>query len=635
VTTLSSTRQKRRNRSRSTFIATLLAVLALFPPVVLPPAWASPENFRVVAVYTESPPDVSIVIARPSGPSDNLERPDDVSVSVLDSPVPATVTPMTSPGSSVALVVDTAVPEDLLHAVQSGAAEFLLRLPTGAHSMVIATGENPRIAAPLAPDPVQALSAITALRAQGTGSIAAGVTLAAQSLADAPAGPRAIIVFNHGTDQGGPEPVDVARATSRAEAVVSVIQAGTDHFWPQVAAHRGVDVLPTGTQDVAQAFRHTSAALSNQYVVAFKAETLPTTAEVAIRTGDVVSRTVVQLPDNGSSGAAETQEREPTSRETAVVPVSAMAAGLLLASLSVVAMLHRRRRSSDRADTVDPLPGARPTPTEGSRMPKMADRRDADRSPGNSAIGSPDTPSIAPSPQRRPPAGSLSDAVSGLRRAEEDLQPLRQNRYSHRPREWHPLRRHRPALHHLLPGDSDQQSHRPQQQLGGRTAVEGAGNAVVQLPRQLSGPTVVHITGNTNSRYFGVRTVETNHSLVNTTDPYDGVRLLDRERDTSTALRVQASGVWTIEIRKLSDAPSFDASYTGNGDAVIRYTGNGSTVEIIGNDACGYFGIRCITTHGIVRLVSTTYPHSKTYPLSAKPQLFEIEAVGSWTITVK
>jgi hypothetical protein len=164
--------------------------------------------------------------------------------------------------------------------------------------------------------------------------------------------------------------------------------------------------------------------------------------------------------------------------------------------------------------------------------------------------------------------------------------------------------------------------------------IAGSGDAVVDLATKTPAASVLRIVGNSASRYFGVQTVETVQSLVNTTDPYDGVRLLERDSAQSVALRVRATGPWLIEALTIAEIPSFDTSYTGDGDAVVRYTGNGSTATIVGNAAGRYFGVRSISTHGNIRLVNTTHPYSKTSSISTGPQFFEIQAVGSWTITI-
>ena len=102
----------------------------------------------------------------------------------------------------------------------------------------------------------------------------------------------------------------------------------------------------------------------------------------------------------------------------------------------------------------------------------------------------------------------------------------------------------------------------------------------------------------------------------------------------SVAMEVHATGPWLIEMLSLAQVPSFDTSYTGDGDAVIRFVGSGSTVKIVGNNSGRYFGVRSVNAEGVVGLVNTTEPYSKTSLIYAGPQFFEIQAVGAWTITV-
>jgi hypothetical protein len=166
-----------------------------------------------------------------------------------------------------------------------------------------------------------------------------------------------------------------------------------------------------------------------------------------------------------------------------------------------------------------------------------------------------------------------------------------------------------------------------------RLAIAGSGDAVIQLAMRPP-MSVVHIVGNFPSRYFGVQTLESSQSLVNTTDPYNGARLLDVDPDNSVALQVRAAGPWAIEVLSLADVPSFDTSYAGDGDAVVRYTGGGSKANIVGNEARRYFGVRSISAHGATSLVNTTQPHSETSLVNPVSQFFEIQAVGFWTITV-
>jgi hypothetical protein len=163
----------------------------------------------------------------------------------------------------------------------------------------------------------------------------------------------------------------------------------------------------------------------------------------------------------------------------------------------------------------------------------------------------------------------------------------------------------------------------------------GSTDAVVMFTKNAPGPAVVHITGNAASRYFGVRILGTEHYLVNTLDPYDGVRSLDRDGGESTGFEVRATGPWSIEVLPLSVIPTFNTSFQGDGDMVVRYTGDGSLAEITGNNDGRYFDVRAFGAHGTDRLVSTSQPYAGSRQISGQPQFIEVQAVGSWTITVK
>ncbi len=163
----------------------------------------------------------------------------------------------------------------------------------------------------------------------------------------------------------------------------------------------------------------------------------------------------------------------------------------------------------------------------------------------------------------------------------------------------------------------------------------GSTDAVVKFTKNAPGPAVVYITGNAASRYFGVRILGAEQHLVNTLEPYDGVRWLDRDGGEPTDFEVRATGPWRIEVLPLSVIPTFNTSFKGDGDMVVRYTGDGSVAEITGNKDGRYFDVRALGAHGTDRLVSTSQPYTGSHQISRQPQIFEVQAVGSWTITVK
>ena len=300
--------------------------------------------------------------------------------------LPATVTPVASSSLSVALVIDTAAdtPPDVMEAVQSGATEFLLRLPTGARSAVITAGGDPRVVAPLTVEPAAGVTAISAMRPDGPRSTAAGAMLAAQELATAPPGPRQIIVFTNGQDTQGPSIEQLTQEATQAQATTYVVQTSPDHSWAQVVDRSGGAVISSSREQVVETVGQLAKALEQQYLVTFDARTdLPAVAALAVNTGDTMFRTLVTLPEAVNPAGASVQSSVPAtpgeqSRFTSVALV-----GLALMMLTVGALVFRvakHRRGSTRAGTL------------------IARRRAAQRQPAaprSTAAGAPATHHIA------------------------------------------------------------------------------------------------------------------------------------------------------------------------------------------------------------------------------------------------
>jgi hypothetical protein len=675
-----------RGRAATVVVFTTLAFLLLAPLVSYPALAAPLEDPRVIAVHTASAPRVSMVLAVPAAQPDLELAPEALSVTVDGRPVTTTVTPMASRSLSVALVIDTAsdVTPEALEAAQSGATEFLLRLPEGVRTMVVASGGDPRVVAPLSPEPADVLSAVSALRSGGTRSTTAGTWLAAQTLATAPPGPRAIIVYSHGSDERGPSVDQLTQAVARAEAVINVVQTRGDDFWSQIVDRTGGAVLRTATAQVVQSYGRLATALGEQYLVAFQAPSeLPALAEVAVKTGDVQSRTVVRLPEAGTSADAA----EPPSERwpAGLGPISIVLSGLVLIALAGLALdLRSHRRAS--ADSRAPSAGtAGPHASTTFRAPARAMPGTTDLHhpppPDGAPPSAPPTPPATPPPPRRPrshsprrspgpiwyqsPPRSFSAAAQGLRSAPyaPSSQPEQQARPPHDQQRWQRSPDNQPRTRApasvlrraaaktepppaTLPSGSGSgmaaaaapaaEERSAEEGHNATIVATGSTDAVVKFTKNVPGPVVVYITGNAASRYFGVRILGTEQYLVNTLEPYDGVRWLDVNGGESTDFEVRATGLWRIEVLPLSVIPTFNTSFKGDGDMVVRYTGDGSLAEITGNNDGRYFDVRAVGTHGTDRLVSTSQPYTGSRQITGGgPQIFEVQAVGSWTITVK
>jgi von Willebrand factor type A domain len=354
----------------------------------------------VIAVHTASAPRVSMVVEPPSTPPQNGSEEDSCSVRINGEPVATTVSPIASGEFSVALVIDTAsgLTSQELAAAQSGATDFLLRLPDGAHTMVVTAGGPPQVVAPLSERRAEALGAISALRVGGSRATMAAAMLAAQSLESAAPGPRAIIVYTHGLDEPGVLTTRLSQAVVRSEAVLNVIRTGTDSLWPSVVDQLGGSVVTTRAENIAQAFGDLAATLGEQYLVTFEAPGgLPAVAQVAFQTGDQEYTTVVNLPDAGPAQAAPTESSEGSSGLGVPWLVALVVAGLALTMLGV--FLRRDRHPQ-------PVDGGEPSTEVAS--PARSD----DPTPN----GLPRRPSAFPA-ESRPARRSLSAAVEGRRLA--------------------------------------------------------------------------------------------------------------------------------------------------------------------------------------------------------------------------
>jgi hypothetical protein len=510
-----------------------------------------------------------------------------------------------------------------LAAVRNGVIEFLLRLPQGARTMVVDSSGDPRVVAPLSAGPADALSAVSALRQRGSPATTAGTLLAAETLATAPPGPRAIIVYVNGSDDRGSSVGELAQAVSRAEAVVDVVQTGGDDRWSRVVDRIGGEVHRTDPAQLVQSFGRLATALGDQYLVAFEAPGgLPAMAEVAVTTGDAQFGTVVSLPSAGPSVDAAGQPNErwlPGGLGSILVVLFCLV--LMVLAVDALILRARRRASVDGGAFMPPADATRPrtnTPPPDSPPPGAL------------------PPASPASPVPRRSRGSLSAAVQGLRSARRDLdtQPIPEASRPPPPdlqRQRAPADKHPPqrATNRAGAKRSDDEGHHVP------VVLTGSGDAVVELTKNAPGPAVVHITGNPASNYFGVRTLGTENDLVITVDPYEGVRLLDWDGDDSTGFEVRATGSWRIEMLPLSVVPIFNSSFQGHGNMVVGFTGDGSLAEITGNNEGRYFDVRAFDAYGAYGLVNTNQPYAGSCQISRGPQFFEVQAVGSWTISVK
>ena len=165
---------------------------------------------------------------------------------------------------------------------------------------------------------------------------------------------------------------------------------------------------------------------------------------------------------------------------------------------------------------------------------------------------------------------------------------------------------------------------------------EGSGDSVIEVvpPDDLY---VFKITGNSEEDHFAVKSYdsygERSELLVNTTDPHDGISM-DASFDVSM-LEITASGDWRIEIASMyaMDIIEQGQTYSGCGDSVLLVRSSGKTATITGNASESHFAVKSYGEYFDV-LVNEVDPYEGTVMLEFAPLIFQITAVGDWTITL-
>jgi hypothetical protein len=169
----------------------------------------------------------------------------------------------------------------------------------------------------------------------------------------------------------------------------------------------------------------------------------------------------------------------------------------------------------------------------------------------------------------------------------------------------------------------------------------GVGTDVISIekPGGLASAAVVYVRGNAAGRHFAVKSFGADGSqidlLVNTTDPYEGVVLMDiADRDQSTRLQVTAEGEWYIEIRPLASARRVNAPgvVEGSGFDVFIVIGSPDIAHIAGNQSGRHFAVWAYGSRSHL-LVNTTDPYDGRVIMANDVVLIEVKAVGGWQIT--
>ena len=193
----------------------------------------------------------------------------------------------------------------------------------------------------------------------------------------------------------------------------------------------------------------------------------------------------------------------------------------------------------------------------------------------------------------------------------------------------------------ITPTESGEEVNPPELTPTPVAALSGSGDDVVEvdLPDDFVG--VIHVIGNEIGEGFMVRNFDTNGELigilVDTSDPYDGIRPLDflNTEDTGS-LEITGVGEWEVEIIEIFDAPFLDmpGNLTQSGDYVLVLGGGLPDSALVKKEeAIGNFRILGYG-RSIEVLVDSTGSLDGVFSINPDIVVLEIQAQGEWTLDV-
>jgi hypothetical protein len=167
----------------------------------------------------------------------------------------------------------------------------------------------------------------------------------------------------------------------------------------------------------------------------------------------------------------------------------------------------------------------------------------------------------------------------------------------------------------------------------------GSKLATFTIPASSAGLAVVRYSGQDT---FVVRGLAADGSstggLINAIGPYSGTRLFDIDDQQTAAFQVQASGPWTITVEPPASARIWTgaSAVSGTGDDVVQLSPASSALANATFTYSGHggFTVDGFSPSGDDGLVSTIGLFHAQIPLPDGTFLIEIQAAGTWSITL-
>jgi hypothetical protein len=267
--------------------------------------------------------------------------------------------------ASVSVVIDASAnaADSLQDGGRAGLASFLLQLPSGASTGVIADRKPPVVAAPSSVGVVDDLKAVSDVRSGGARATSDALTLALRQPRSGPGVSPVIVLYTNAPNAGGESEAELGDRLRRANTVLTVVTTNPDwRYWRTVAASTGGFAIAAVPDQAITSFDAVADGLGSRYTVTFpRPDAGVVQAKLRVDTGSKVITAAVVLP------AVPVESAEPAVPAAAATPKEAatdagpqpwswpLGAGLLvvLVLAGLVLRVRRVRSESDRSQTAE------------------------------------------------------------------------------------------------------------------------------------------------------------------------------------------------------------------------------------------------------------------------------------------
>src|SRR3954451_13393597 len=176
--------------------------------------------------------------------------------------------------------------------------------------------------------------------------------------------------------------------------------------------------------------------------------------------------------------------------------------------------------------------------------------------------------------------------------------------------------------------------------VGTLTAIDGNGPALVDLPADARPTAIVHAQYQGNGAFIISGANAAGHDttvLAQSVGPYDGsfpVWFGDSAQNPTTALRVDTTGAWHLDVTDAKFAPELSgAGVSGQGDAVLAYRGPETPAHVI-YPGTSPFAISIYANGQVSRLAGAVGPYDRKIALPAGPAFISVTADGDWSMSL-